>query len=314
MKNTKIILIFLSLFLIYGLFLFINKNNLEYKQLDFTSSKNINKCNQKEKDLKVQKTLKPNNSKVLDYVFENFETESSNNITYQKYEKTLDFEPGSSKLIIDGNSDLDKNGCINKLELEDAKKLCNNNEDCNGFYIYDDTSASRVCFKNKIGTGEEIKSDYNNSGFFIKKTNNDDESSDNESEDNESSDNESSDNESKNKPEKNISNNLLGVSDDTSLSLSKNNKSLNLNYSEYNNIKDYVNLYNSDLREKHKQELEKDFNSLKDTKNSLSNDRKLLKEKEDELQKLNSKRIPKKYMNPFFYTNRGIRSLGSFFR
>ena len=297
MKNTKIILIFLSLFFIYGLFLFINKNNLEYKQLDFTSSKNINKCNQKEKDLKVQKTLKLNNSKVLDYVFENFEMESPNNITYQKNEKIFDFENRSSKLII--NNDSDTNGCINDLKLENAKKLCNNNEDCNGFYIYDENNSSRVCFKNEIGTGKKIESPEKNSGFFIKKTNNDNESENNESED---------------KPEKNISNNLLGIQDDTSLSLSKNNKSLNLNYSEYNNIKDFVNLHNSSLREKHKQEIEKDFNSLKDTKNSLFNDRKLLKEKEDELKKLNSKRISNKYMNPFFYTNTRIGALGSFFR
>ena len=157
MKNTKIILIFLSLFFIYGLFLFINKNNLEYKQFNFMSSENINKCNQKEKDLKVQKTLKPNNSKVLDYVFENFETESPNNI--------------------------------------------------------------------------------------------------------------------------------LGVSDDTSLSLSKNNKSLNLNYSDYNNIKDFVKLHNYSLRQKHKQQLKKDLNFFKDTKNSLSKDQELLNEKKDEIQK-----------------------------
>ena len=212
MKNTKIILIFLSLFFIYGLFLFINKNNLEYKQLDFTSSKNINKCNQKEKDLKVQKTLKPNNSKVLDYVFENFE--------------------------------------VNK----------------------DD---------------------------------------DNESEDNESEDNEFEND--TNKPKNNKSNNMLGFLDDTSLSLSKNNKSLNLNYSEYNNIKDYVNLYNSNLRKKHKQQLKKDFNSLKDIKNSLSNDTKLLKEKENEIRRFDKEHQLKEVIKNT-KTFKAIKALGSFFR
>lgn len=217
MKNTKIILIFLSLFLIYGLFLFINKNNLEYKQLDFTSSKNINKCNQKEKDLKVQKTLKPNNSKVLDYVFENFEVSKDD----------------------------------------------------------------------------------------------DNESKEDESEDNESKDG-AFENDT-NKPKNNISNNMLGFLDDTSLSLSKNNKSLNLNYSEYNNIKDYVNLYNSDLRKKHKQH----FNSLKlekeDIKNSLSNDTKLLKEKENEIQRFDKEHQLKeviKNINSF----KGIGAFKSFFR
>ena len=86
---------------------------------------------------------------------------------YKNFPNVLDF--GSSPLLstMPGS---DKNGCINNLSLEDAENKCSGQVSCGGFYIYDDKSPSRVCFKGKIDTTEPKKtSSAENSGFYLKK-------------------------------------------------------------------------------------------------------------------------------------------------
>ena len=90
---------------------------------------------------------------------------------YKNFPNVSDF--GSSPLL-STIPDSDKNGCINNLSLEDAENKCSSQVSCGGFYIYDDKSPSRVCFKGKIDTTEPRKnSSAENSGVYLKKTDND---------------------------------------------------------------------------------------------------------------------------------------------
>jgi len=63
----------------------------------------------------------------------------------------------------------DKNGCMNNLSLEDAENKCSGQVSCGGFYIYDDSSPSRVCFKGNVDITKSKKpSSGKNSRFYIK--------------------------------------------------------------------------------------------------------------------------------------------------
>ena len=71
--NYKIILPFITLFIVCLLFLFINKKDLTYNSEIITQefSDNINSCNKDKKNLNTSHSRKENNNKILDYVFEN---------------------------------------------------------------------------------------------------------------------------------------------------------------------------------------------------------------------------------------------------
>lgn len=66
--------------------------------------------------------------------------------------------------------DSDKNGCINNLSLEEAENKCNSQASCGGFYIYNNKSPSRVCFKDsikEIDSKKIKKSPAKDSGFYV---------------------------------------------------------------------------------------------------------------------------------------------------
>lgn len=89
--------------------------------------------------------------------------------TYQKHDKILDFGT-SNQLTSMSNSD--SSGCINSLSLSQAELKCSENTDCDGFYMYDTTSPSRVCFKSSVDTSQTSKaSTPANSAFFTKNIN-----------------------------------------------------------------------------------------------------------------------------------------------
>ena len=63
----------------------------------------------------------------------------------------------------------DGNGCLNNISLETAKNNCNNSNNCNSFFIYDDKVPSRVCFKSKYeqnGNHQPASSTYSDSAFY----------------------------------------------------------------------------------------------------------------------------------------------------
>lgn len=87
-------------------------------------------------------------------------------IDYNKYPSVIDFGTSSKLESLDG---IDNNGCINNLSLVNAKEKCNSSSSCNGFYIYDTTNPSRVCFKSEIDTTKQQKKTTSaNSSFFVK--------------------------------------------------------------------------------------------------------------------------------------------------
>lgn len=69
----------------------------------------------------------------------------------------------------------DANGCLNNISLNTAKSRCNGSSDCIGFFSYDDTQPSRVCFKSSYDkesphvpiTGFP-NDEYPNSGFYTR--------------------------------------------------------------------------------------------------------------------------------------------------
>ena len=72
--NQKFIVPFVALFVVCLLFLFINKKNLTYNHIpEIIKEPNINSCNREKKNLDVKPTLKTNNSKIMNYVFENLQ-------------------------------------------------------------------------------------------------------------------------------------------------------------------------------------------------------------------------------------------------
>lgn len=87
------------------------------------------------------------------------------NDAYEKFPNVLDFGTSSLSNVPDST-----NGCIDNLSLEDAKTKCFSEDSCNGFYIYNDTSPSRVCFKGNIDIRKpQTTSSGPYSGFYIKK-------------------------------------------------------------------------------------------------------------------------------------------------
>ena len=81
--NYRILLPFITLFIVCLLFIFINKNKLTYnsKIIKQNSSENINICNKKKKNLNIIPSTKKNNNKILDYVFENLTIETTPVVT-----------------------------------------------------------------------------------------------------------------------------------------------------------------------------------------------------------------------------------------
>lgn len=86
--------------------------------------------------------------------------------SYKKYPNVLDF---GTSLQLSSISGSDKNGCINNLSLDDAEEKCNGSLLCDGFYIYDITKPSRVCFKSSVDTNQQQKTSASpNSAFYTK--------------------------------------------------------------------------------------------------------------------------------------------------
>jgi hypothetical protein len=78
--KQKILLPFITLFIICLLFMFINKEDLTYnkKITNQNLSENINVCNKKKKQLNIIPSKKRSNNKILDYVFENLTIKNNN--------------------------------------------------------------------------------------------------------------------------------------------------------------------------------------------------------------------------------------------
>lgn len=129
--NQKFIVPFVALFIVYLLFLFINKKNLTYNHIpEIIKEPNINSCNREKKNLDVKTTLKTNNSKIMNYVFENLQIQekfsnmkigdslSDMTIQGETYEILKKITQKHNQKVIEKNI-LDKQNLKNKIKGEE---------------------------------------------------------------------------------------------------------------------------------------------------------------------------------------------------
>ena len=97
--NQKVIVPFVIVFLIFGLFYIINEKNLSYNTTikEKTVPDNINSCNKTKKKLNAIPSIKNNNDKIMKYVFENLQINNDDNLNlefseniYKKWDEELE--------------------------------------------------------------------------------------------------------------------------------------------------------------------------------------------------------------------------------
>ena len=123
--------------------------------------KNNNKCT-------IRNKYTTNKLKLSDHFWaDQTYTDATNDIKYCPTYRNLDYkiDKGVSNIGSAINTNLtnipnsDSNGCINNITGHEAKDICDNSKNCDGYYIYDLNNPSRVCFKTNIindGNKEQI--------------------------------------------------------------------------------------------------------------------------------------------------------------
>ena len=96
--------------------------------------------------------------------------QSTNSVNgYRFYENVARMGSDQKSSVTGG----DNNGCINNLSVNDATGRCNQQSDCQGFFVYDSINPGRVCFKTKIDTNnktyttDKFKETNPNSGYYV---------------------------------------------------------------------------------------------------------------------------------------------------
>ena len=139
--NQKIIVPFVIVFLIFGLFYIINEKNLSYNTTikEQTLPDNINSCNKTKKKINTVPSIKNNNDKIMKYVFENLQINNDDalndddNLNLELSEDTdkkLDKELKKRNADIRNYNKLEQAGYLNKrigLKLQMANLLKNIN-------------------------------------------------------------------------------------------------------------------------------------------------------------------------------------------
>ena len=86
-----------------------------------------------------------------------------NDIEYQLYNNAINVGSASNVQL--------SNECQQDMTVHEAKRLCNDNPECEGFYVSDINSPGNVCFKKNIINDNTYNPDPTNSSsvFFVKK-------------------------------------------------------------------------------------------------------------------------------------------------